>query len=254
MSVVRQQISMVLSQRFSPKVGDIDDCWVLSAIMLAFASLPWLSLPDTKAFREAARDPDDGVTDGGSQTEIMRGLRRTWPELNGHLHRVDGGTFATMVLALSQNRPVSVAVDSSRLPNPMGFKGAHRVNLAKTPNGKAWIGNPLASPYAPWELLPGGFEDVRDAVMAYGLSSARQERGAWFISGPSPEEAIRLHPAWGPELAETVKRITAELQAEVKELRDEVTKLSTTGQKAVEAAKAAIRTNTEFVATFGGQP
>lgn len=251
MARMRQQISLVLSQRFWFKVGDIDDCWVLSALQLVFAVMPWIHLPSTKVFREAAGDPDDGEADGGEQQEIMRGIRTLWPEIRKYLHRVDHGDWRGLVTTLEQGHPVSLAVDSAHLPDPRGFTGPHRITAVETPNGKKWIGNPLGPAYDRWDEL-AAWEDIREAVMRYGQMTSRKSRGAWYIAGPTAEEAFPHHPLFGPMVADAVAVECADLAAENRELRTALTACSSTSAAAVEAARANAEAAAKFVAMFGG--
>lgn len=254
---MRQQISLILSQKFWPGVGDIDDCWVLSALMMVFAVFPWLPLPGTKVFRAAAGDPDDTQSDGGSQQEIMKGIRRTWPSVANLFRQHDHDSWNEFAGDVGQGRNVSVAVDSSLLPDKIkfGFNGFHRVNVCMQPGGRVFFGNPLADAYDKWIEIDN-LDVIRDAVMAYGKAKTGRDRGAWYIASPTVERAFEMHPLLAAEVKAAIAVATEHLSAENRDLRHELTSLATVAGGAISEAEQVIAAAEAFVAKVkeGQQP
>lgn len=249
MATIRQQISIILSQKFWPGVGDIDDCWVLSGIMMVFAVFPWLHLPGTKAFRAAAGDPDDTLSDGGSQEEIIRGIRKTWPNVASLFRQHDHASWNELVGDLGQGRHLSIAFDSSLLPPDLqfGFKGYHRANVAMQPGGRIFFGNPLADAYDRWIEIDN-VNVIRDAVMAYGKAKTGKDRGAWYIASPTVEQAFGTHPLLAGEVKAGIDTATIALKEENRALRHELTSLATAAGGAVTEAEQMIAAGQAFVA------
>lgn len=168
------QTSIVFSQRTWTGVGDLDDCWVLSALQCVNACAPWLHLPGTTAFRLAAGDPDDGKTDGGSVAEIIRAVSKLYPELRP-LTALRGVTIANLRSHITEGRPVSVALMLDKLPPALrhGSKSvvAHQSTLAVSSGGELVFANPLAPMGSRWD---SGLDwsDVVPAIRAYGNGTA----------------------------------------------------------------------------------
>jgi len=193
------QTSEVFNQRAWPGAGDVDDCWVLSAIQCVNVVAPWLALPTVPAFRKAAGDPDDGKNDGGNLAEISLGIRTTWPVLAGRLQAQRGVAWATLAGLLLEHRPASIAVVSSKLPPRLryGFQGLHQVTLAVS-GQQPLLANPLAPPHSRWDRVT--LAELQPAILAYGQAKAGKP-GAWAVAFPTDAEAIALHPLVAPEHA-----------------------------------------------------
>ena len=127
-------IQQTFSQRTWPKAGDIDDCWVVSAIQCTNAVAPWLPLLDVREFRAFAKDPDDGVKDGGNVDDIMEGIRNAWPKLAPLVIPVRAGAWDGTLAAIKAGHPFSACVSSAKLPTNYGFQGLHQVTLFHEPN------------------------------------------------------------------------------------------------------------------------
>jgi hypothetical protein len=158
---------------------DWDDCWVVATVWAAVASQPDIHRPTIPEYRKHAGDPDDGIFDGGSLDEVIRGARGSWPDLD--VTRWDGAwdAFAALVKA---GRPASLAVLSAKLPARLrfGFLGAHQVGIAWT--GTTFVvANPLAKDgSAP---LPATADELRTAALA--LPYGGKVRAAVF---PAPAQ------------------------------------------------------------------
>lgn len=218
-------ISWVFSQRLwpghDPKPDDgspdLDDCWVISGLQGVNACAPWLRLPTVTEFRAAAGDPDDGVSDGGNPEEIAAGVRKLWPELGQLLEVVKGGARATVAARLEARRPISLCVDSSKLPVRLrfAFTGSHQVTLIKANvSGAPLFANPLVtSAYTrPQTLTAAELSAVIDAAMAYGvLRGGRQ--GIWAVVFPTDEDALRTWRVYRAAAAEDAAELDADAVA-----------------------------------------
>ena len=133
----------VFSQRSWPGAGDVDDCWVVATIWAAVAADPTAVRPSVTTFRAAAGDPDDGVTDGGSLDEVIRGARRIWPALPVRAFASDD--FDAFLAAVRGGSPASLAVWSGKLPIGLrfGFLKAHQVGIGW--DAGLYLMNPLAT-------------------------------------------------------------------------------------------------------------
>jgi NAD-dependent oxidoreductase involved in siderophore biosynthesis len=192
------QTSHVFNQVRWPLAGDTDDCWVVATIQAVNAVAPWLNLPSVRAFREAAGDPDNGVRDGGNVTEIMDGIRGTWPAIAGSIKSIRQQPWATLVSHLTAGRPVSVAVKSSLLPARLqyGFGGAHQICIVRK-GVRFLLANPLAPVYSSWDVVT--LDELRAAIMGYGELRTGQ-RSVFGVAMPTEAEAFRLHPMFKGEV------------------------------------------------------
>lgn len=209
------QTSQVLSQVYWPLAGDVDDCWVVSALQAVHCVMPWAHLPTVRGFRQAAGDPDDGDRDGGNVRELVAGITGCFPALEGHLEPFRGASWASLESGLAAGHPVTVATDSSRLPPGVafGFAGLHQVTVVLRPDGRALLANPLARPHARWEEL--ALDRLRPAIMGYGQLRAGVN-GAWGVMLPTEAEAFRLHPLYVPADTAALAAARAEGRAEGK--------------------------------------
>lgn len=175
----------VISQIGYPGAGDIDDCWCVATIWAALASDPNARKPTVPQFRKAAGDPDDGIRDGGSNDECMKGAQGIWHD-EPDATRWEG-TWAGFAALVKAGRPASLAIRSSALPAQyrFGFMGAHRVGAAyDKARGTFLLMNPLARSGA--ALQPIMESDLKRAAQA--LLPSRQTIGLLF---PSPND-LRL--------------------------------------------------------------
>jgi hypothetical protein len=133
----------VFSQRSWPGAGDVDDCWVVATIWAAVAADPAAVRPSVTTFRAAAGDPDDGVTDGGSLDEVIRGARKVWPALP--VRPFASADFDAFLAAVRSGSPASLAVWAGKLPAGLrfGFLRAHQVGIGW--DAGLWLMNPLAT-------------------------------------------------------------------------------------------------------------
>jgi hypothetical protein len=210
------QVSEVFSQRHWPLHGDLDDCWVVSSLQVVHAVMPWLRLPSVRRFRAEAGDPDDGVRDGGNVAEIMRGMLGTWPVLQGHLEPFRGASWSSLEAGLAEGRPVTVAVDSSRLPAGIRyeFNGAHQVTVWQRADGHVLVANPLAEPHSQWDELNNA-TPLRPAIMGYGRLRTTWS-GAWGVMLPTEADCFKLHPLYVPSDTAALAAARAEGYAEAK--------------------------------------
>lgn len=162
------QASIVFSQRTWAGVGDLDDCWVISLLQTVHCCMPWSLLPTATVVRQAAGDPDDGVSDGGNLTELRRAALKLYPELTGKLHVLRGDPLAQLQSLVTAGHPASIAVVCDKLPARLryGTIGAvrHQVTVAVR-GGKLRFANPLAPMGSRWD--PIAWADVLPAIRAY---------------------------------------------------------------------------------------
>jgi hypothetical protein len=217
------QLSMVFNQAKWPGAGDIDDCWVVSAVQAVNVTSPWLRLVGVSVFRKHAQRPDNPDTsDGGRLVHIVRGIEGCYPSLSGHVRKMAGVPWSTMLAAAAEGRPLSLAIDSSRLPVDLafGFRGLHQVTAVEIRPGVVWYANPLARPYSRW--LQVTWEDLRAAVMGYGKLRT-SEPCAYAVALPTASEALALYsPSMDttPFDQEDMDDYTAGLQAKIDAARE----------------------------------
>jgi hypothetical protein len=167
----------VFSQLRFPKAGDVDDCWVVATIWAAKSVAPSIAMPDATQFREAARDPDDGVRDGGNNDEMALAVRTLWPRIP--LVDFRSARWDRFLRFVRDGHVASVAVLSSSLPRNLrfGFAGAHQV-------GVAWDGSNLRL------MNPLAREGSAPAVIA----EAALRKAAFDLFGGRLMKAIVLAP------------------------------------------------------------
>jgi hypothetical protein len=167
----------VFNQARFPQAGDVDDCWVVATIWAAKSVAPAIAVPDAKRFREAARDPDDGVRDGGNNDEMALAVRTLWP----HIPLIDfrSARWDRFMGFVREGHVASIAVLSSSLPASLqfGFPGAHQV-------GVAWDGSNLRL------MNPLAREGSAPAVIA----EAAMRKAAFDLFGGRLMKAIVLAP------------------------------------------------------------
>lgn len=188
------QLSMVFSQLHWPgNTRPSPDCWVMTALQCVNMVAPWLRLVSIPIFRKAAGDPVDGIRDGGTLDEIIKGVETLWPRyFRGHLTRHRGASWARFTEDVDLERPVSVAVISSKLPTRLqfGFMSYHQISVAKNAAGDWLAFNPLAEPYSrPIKVNPA---ELKPAVMAYGRANTGTS-GAWYVVFPDAEMLAPLY-------------------------------------------------------------
>ena len=214
------QTSMVFNQVKWPAAGDVDDCWVLSALQCVNVTAPWQFLYSVKSFRKAAGDPDDGVKDGGTLAEIIKGVTTLYPVYTGKLTKLAGNPWTDFTRMASSHRPLSVSVVSARLPARLqfGFKGYHQISVAVKDDGRWLVANPLAPVYSRWvQVVP---EEIKAAIMAYGTAKGGK---ASVYAVAFPDDAVMAatyaaHTDTTPFDQDDVDRITAAVAAERDEL------------------------------------
>lgn len=182
-------IEQTFSQRTWPEVGDIDDCWVISAIQGANAVAPWLPLLTTTEFRKHAGDPDDGKADGGNVTEIITGIRSAWPELGELCTPLRGSwSWDKVLAAIKSGRPASMCVVSSKLTHRYGFAGLHQVTIFHEPGVGLRVANPLAKDRS--EPTRIATLTAKAAAEAYGGGSVH------CVLFPTVAKAFTTHPLY----------------------------------------------------------
>lgn len=182
-------IRQTFSQRTWPEAGDVDDCWVLSAIQAANAVAPWLPLLTVTEFRALAGDPDDGHDDGGNVDDLMRGIRAAWPALAPLCTPLRGSwTWDRVLEEIKAGRPASVCVVSARLPDRYGFAGLHQVTYFHEPG----VGLRVANPLAPDRSTPTRIATraAQTAAEAYGGGRVH------CVLFPTVEDAYPTHPLY----------------------------------------------------------
>lgn len=148
-----------------PGVGDADDCWVIATfwVLVATGVMTRDQLPSVSAYRSAAGVVDRrGRSDGGSNSDTMKALRRVAPRAVAKLY---SGGFAGFKQLLAKGYIASLSVNSGRLPGYLqfGFKGAHQVAIVLQ-GGKFYVMNPLAQQGS--ALLPISEADLMKAAYA----------------------------------------------------------------------------------------
>lgn len=158
------------------------DCWIHATKWAAEASRPGIDQPTVTEFRAFALDPRDGISDGGSLTEVVRGARGSYPGLE--IVRFED-RFAALDRLLSAGRPASVALWSGKLPIALrfGFNGAHQVGVVRD-RGTTYLANPLAREGTP--PVPITTAALQTAMTASELGYGGDVRAAIF---PAPTEA-----------------------------------------------------------------
>lgn len=213
------QTSFVLSQlRYPGMGGDVDDCAIVASVQAVLVTSPWLPAVGIRTFRAAAGNPDDPGPDGLTHSEVVRGIRGCYPSIADHIEVLSGANWSHVVELGESGHPLSMAVDSSRLPEPLafGFDGRHRIALVK--RGVPRLANPLAQPQTRWLRIE--WSDVRSAVMRFG-EFVNGNRGAWGVALPTDAEALELYvPDETPYSQEDLDAATAELQARIDAARE----------------------------------
>lgn len=209
------QTSIVFDQRTWPGAGDVDDCWVVSALQAMNVTSPWLRLIGVPKFREAAGRPDHpNQADGGNLHAIRTGLVGVYPQLSGHVKSHAAVSFQELRTTAAAGHPLSVSIISGALPTSLrfGFSGAHQVTIV-VKNGKVLFANPLARAQSRWVRV--SWAAIRPAVLAYG--HARRGRDCcYFVSLPTDNEAQAIwKPDDTPFDAADVDEATKEIQAKV---------------------------------------
>jgi hypothetical protein len=235
------QTSFVLPQRPWPGAGDPDDCWVLSSIQGAWTVAPWIYLPSVTAFRAAAGDPDNGVKDGGTVDDILKGIDGLWPELRPFCRGFRGATWATVRARYDEHRPISIAVRADQLPArlAMGVTVPHQVTIYQQQDGEHLFANPWAGSWDRWlKLTTGELAAVRDAALAYGKLRIGSS-SIFAVSLPTVDEAVTTYGPARAYAAHLVAQVPtgghtdAELEAALLEGR-------TTGIRDAAAAAGAV--------------
>lgn len=234
------QTSQVFSQREWPGSAPdgettLDDCGGVSGIQAVNVVMPWANLPGMKGYREAAGNPDGPGAQGWDIPTIARGILGVWPELRGHLTRLNGDSWDAFLRNLDEHRPASVAVDSGKLPKALAFgtTAMHQVTLVRKPNGRIAYANPLAKAYSRWKVVDN-IDVFKPAILGYG-----KQRGGRFsvfaLFLPTEEEALRLHPLFSPEVAKAAEERVAATRAA---LDARTTALRTIAAEAAAAAES----------------
>jgi hypothetical protein len=182
------QTSIVFDQRTWPGAGDVDDCWVVSALQAMNATSPWAHLVSVPVFRKAAGVPDHPhQADGGNVGAIRRGLVGCYPALRGLVSVFRGDPLGRLEAELLAGHPASVSIIAGKLPVPLrfGFTGAHQVTLAAR-GDRYLFANPLARPQSRWLTID--WRDVAPAIREYGRVRTGSA-GAWAVTLPTDQEA-----------------------------------------------------------------
>lgn len=170
MAGAKLQLSMVLSQRSWPGVGDLDECWCLSTMQCVLACAPWSHLPGTDAFRQAAGDPDDGRRDGGSLAEIAKAVRQLWPAIGQRLAVWRGVTWDQLQAGVKGGHPVSVALTLGKLPPRLRYTTSdvpHQSTLAWRESTDSLVfANPMAPATSKWDSVT--WAELRPSILDYG--------------------------------------------------------------------------------------
>ncbi len=218
------QLSMVFNQVKWPQAGDVDDCFVLSALQCCNMVAPWLRLVSVKSARAAAGNPDKPGPTGGNLADVAQIAENLYPRyFKGNLKILRGALWSDFTNAVNRSVPVSVAVVSSKLPPRLrfGFDGYHQISVARNRDGSWLVFNPLAPVYSrPIALLDP--LELKPAVMAYGRAKVGTS-GAWAVVWPTAEQMAALYfgqvdPT--PFDQDDLDAATAELQERISDARD----------------------------------
>jgi hypothetical protein len=194
-------INAVANQGKFPGAGDLDDCWIVATWMCANGVRPDIAKGDITWMRGAAGDPDDGIADGGSNTEILKMCRRMWPDIE--VTDVAGREWDWLLNRLRADvRPVSLAVLSSELPRALrfGFQGPHQVSFWHE-SGDFWFANPLAPegsrPLAvqPADIRPAAKRMTSNGTVRGVLFPTRAEASATRVRFTQRELTLRIEQA-----------------------------------------------------------
>ena len=183
------QTSIVFSQRTWTGAGDLDDCWVVSALQCVNVVAPWLHLVTVPTFRQAAGDPDDGKDDGGKIAEIRLGVRTLYPDFEGRMDALRAVAPSVLRAEASKGRPLSVALMLDQLPARLqyGAKGAiaHQSTIVAK-GDRLLFANPLAPMGSRWDDV--AWSDVLPAIRAYGNGSC------YAVAFPTQAELAPFYP------------------------------------------------------------
>lgn len=239
------QTGIVFSQKRAtapawPASGDVDDCWVVSGIQAANVIAPWLALVSVTAFRAAAGDPDDGVSDGGNPDDIYNGAVGCWPALRPYTSKLKGASWTSAKSKYDQGRPISLCVVASGLPVRLqyGFTGAHQVTIVLN-SGQNRFANPLAPAQTRWDVLSATeLAAVRDAALAYG----KQRIGTssiFAVAFPTQAEILPTHPLFVAAATKWASGELVSLKAEVARLTTALASATLEGRRAMLAEAVA---------------
>lgn len=196
------QISTVLSQReWYGNKGTINDCWVMAPSMCVLATTPWVTIPGITVFRANAGDPEDGVTDGGAISEIIRGVETTWPIYKDKLKGKRNAERSVIVNDLDEGRALSIRLMIGALPQRLRYTTsnvAHECALLKK-NGEYRFANPLAPMPSRWDTV--NLEDILPAMRAYTNGN-----GHTYVRFPTILEMLQYHPAYEESLGEAFSK------------------------------------------------
>lgn len=184
-------VDQVASQRTWPKVGDIDDCWVLAWMMCQIAVAPWLPWLDATEARAAAGDPDDGVDDGNDRGiwDMVRGVRAATPALGALCRPVNRDLdWDALLPRIKAGRPFAAAVMGGAMPK-VYTRVPHQVVLFHEPG----IGLRAADPMAPDRSEPYRIATLAAKRACESFAGAGKVVGVLF---PNEVEAFPTHPLY----------------------------------------------------------
>lgn len=233
-------IEQVASQRTWPKVGDIDDCWVLAWLMCQIGVAPWLPWWDVAEARKFAGDPDDGKADGNDAgvEDLLRGVRTATPAFGELCAPIRGSwDFDRLLDALKGDstidtvRPFAAAVMGGSLPK-VYTRVPHQVVFFHEPG----VGLRCADPMAPDRSEP--YRITKDEAIKALASFA----GAGKVVGvlfPSRAQTAPLNPlaraGGGVTEAEVTRRVAdavaaakRPLEARIRAIKEEVNQTALT--------------------------
>lgn len=225
-------IRQTFSQKTWPRVGDIDDCWVISTIQGVNAVAPWLPLLTCTEFRTFAGDPDDGTRDGGNVDEIMKGITGAYPRLAPLVTAVRGWTWDKFLAELKVRRIATVCVSSAKLPLQYGFTGLHQVLYEFVPSVGLYIANPLAPDRSALPRIATA--SAKEAAEAYGSGKV------YAVLMPTEGAAFTTHPLYVPAGAgkyteeQVAAMVSAATKATAKPLQDRIDTMHGLGQQIVQ--------------------
>lgn len=173
---------------------DVDDCWVFALQWAALAADRKARVYTKDQIRAAAGNPDDGVGDGGTLSDVERAAA-LWPDLRPEPYR---GPAGGLLDRIRSGRTAMVAVWSGALPLYLrfGFSGAHAVGVVWDAGRATFL---IANPLAPEGSAP---LEIAEAALATAMSDRRLATGgaAWGVTFEISTEVDMATIAYKEEL------------------------------------------------------
>lgn len=174
--------------------GDADECWIVATYwaLVATGVMTRDELPTIKQFRAAAGKPDKPGPTGGSNEDILKGIKALIPGADAKLF---AGGITAFEAALKAGYVASLSVLSKNLPKYLqfGFSGAHQISVYYK-GGKLYVMNPLAKEGSALIEI-----SARDLVKAGSSLYKDRKLHAVLIKAKPPSKTVTKASAKAPE-------------------------------------------------------